>query len=75
MIILQPPCHLSNFIDYFWYAAGQSAGVHPGRVKLIPDGKHGMIFQQWNGHPALSEENAVRYRLFAGLCRPVAFHP
>jgi AraC-like DNA-binding protein len=57
MVILPAPYHLKNQIEFFWYTEAQTAGKGIKRVKLIPDGKHGLIFQHREGRSAISEEN------------------
>lgn len=57
MVILQPPYYLNNYIEFFWYTSEETGITDIKRVKLIPDGKHGLIFQQRNGRSAISEEN------------------
>lgn len=57
MVVLPAPYHLKNQIEFFWYTEARADDKGIKRVKLIPDGKHGLIFQHREGRPALSEEN------------------
>jgi AraC-like DNA-binding protein len=57
MVVIPAPYHLNNQIEFFWYADAQADDKGIKRVKLIPDGKHGLIFQHREGRSALSEEN------------------
>jgi len=64
MIILPAPFYLQSCIDFFWYTGGDAAASQ-AKVKLIPDGKHGLIIQHNNGRPAIRTDN--------GDLLPVAF--
>jgi AraC-like DNA-binding protein len=57
MVVIPAPYHLNNQIEFFWYAEAQAGDKGIKRVKMIPDGKHGLIFQHREGRSALSEEN------------------
>ena len=56
MILIQPPGHLSNHISLGWYSAA-GKGLSAKQVRLIPDGRHGLVVQHLQGRTAISEEN------------------